>query len=843
MSENRKSENTQKSPSKPWEKKLVKILWILVLGGVSLVFLIFIITNFTKLPSFEDLENPTEDFATEIYFNDNSEMGRFFVKNRVPVNYEDISPHVIHALISTEDERFYRHSGIDFEALFRVLVKSIILQNKNAGGGSTITQQLAKLLFTPKPASNIYARAPQKLKEMVTAIKLERSYTKEEIISMYLNQFEFGYNAHGIKAASETFFNVSQSELSINQAALLVGMLKNPSYYNPRRFPEHARNRRNVVLYQMYKHDHISEELKDSLQSLSVDMSNFTITAHNRGPAPYFRMELKKHLDHLLAQEAYLKPDGSRWNLDKDGLRIYTTLDPRMQMHAERAVNEHMKKLQKDFFRHWSYGATPWSYGTDKDFIELKHRHLENLKMESDRFLTMKARMFDSLLLDIESEFDNIEFTPYTLEVLESAKGDGEYFQELIDDNLVTSSRAEYLETVAKSEAYKTVSREWKAFKEKATKVFEKEIPMTVFAYNDAMQTDTVMSPMDSIKYHRMILQSGVLAIEPGTGYVKAWVGGVDFQHFQNDHVLNRRQVGSTFKPFVYATSIAIQGVSPCTKVLDRLYTIVPGEGNFHLIQPWGPKNADGEFTYEPVTLYEGLRNSINSVSVHLMQQLGDVAPVIQLASNMGIDPDYLPNQPSICLGTPDLSLMSMTGAYSTFSNNGVYVSPTFITSITDSHGNLIYRSITEENQALQPDANYVMVDMLQKAAAGRPGINQLKTVNGGKTGTTQNQTDGWYMGITPNLVVGTWVGGEDRWIRFRSLSMGQGSVMARPIFAHFMKSVENDPEIDFNTQAQFFRPPGELDINIDCDRYDQRGENGEDHPEETSREEEFFGG
>jgi len=836
MSENQRSKNTS---TDSWQRKLVRILWILVLSGVALVFLTFIITSFTRLPSFEDLENPTEDFATEIYFNDNSEMGRFFIKNRVPVDFDQISPNVINALISTEDERFFKHSGIDFEALARVLIKRIILQNKNAGGGSTISQQLAKLLFTQDPASNIFARAPQKLKEMVTAIKLERAYTKEEIISMYLNQFEFGYNAHGIKAASETFFNVSPSDLSINQAAVLVGMLKNPSYYNPRRFPAHVRNRRNVVLRQMYNHNHIGKSLLDSLQAEPVDMSQFTITAHDRGPAPYFRMELKKHIDKLLAQPEYRKPDGSRWNLDKDGLRIYTTLDPRMQMHAEQAVNTHMKKLQDQFFKHWSYGATPWSYGSDKDFVALKNRHLENLKMESARFLTMKATQFDSILVDMEEKYTDIQFTPYTLEVLESARKDGDYFQQMVQDKVLTTERAGYLQKVAKSKEYQAVSEAWQNFKKKADKVFDTKIKMSVFTYDADMEKDTLMSPMDSIKYHRMILQAGVLAIEPGTGYVKAWVGGVDFKHFQNDHILNPRQVGSTFKPFVYATSIAIQGVSPCTQVPDIPYKIYPGEGNFDLLQLWAPQNSDGEWTYQPVTLYEGLRNSINSISVYLMKQLGDVSPVIQLASNMGINPAYLPRQPSICLGTPDLSVMSMTGAYSTFSNNGVYVTPTFITSITDSNGKLIYRSITEENQALQPDANYVMVDMLKKAAAGRPGINQLKTPNGGKTGTTQNQTDGWYMGITPNLVVGTWVGGEDRWIRFRSLSMGQGSVMARPIFSQFLKSLEDDTELKFDTKAQFFRPPGELDINIDCDRYIH----SDDHPEEEPKEEEFFEG
>lgn len=837
------SENKDLSPAERRTKKLVKILWILAIGGVAAVFLVFIITSFTRLPSFEDLENPAVDFATEIYFDDNTEMGRFFIKNRVPVTYEEISPHVIDALISTEDSRYYNHSGIDFIALGRVLFKSILLQNKNAGGGSTISQQLAKLLFTPEPSRNILQRSPQKLKEMVTALKLERSYTKEEIISMYLNQFEFGYNAHGIKAASETFFNTSPTDLNPLQAAVLVGMLKNPSQYNPRRFPERVRNRRNVVLTQMYKHDHITRGELDSLKTKPVDMSQFSIAAHDRGPAPYFRMELKKAVDKILSREENLKRDGSRWNIDKDGLRIYTTINAGMQMHAEKAVNAQMARLQPQFFKHWSYGATPWTYGSDKEYVKLKQRQLEDLKMKTPRFMNMKAKLFDTVLLEVESTFDNIEFTPFTLEVLESAAVDGEYFEELNSDGMITEARAEYLRKVAKSKAYQPVLEHWKMFKTRVDSAFNAKREMKVFAFNEAMEKDTVMTPMDSLRYHRMILQAGVLAMEPGTGYVKAWVGGVNFKYFQNDHVLNRRQVGSTFKPFVYATSIAIQGVSPCTKVLDIPYSIVPGEGSFTLQKEWSPKNADGEFSYDYVTLYDGLRNSINSISVYLMKQLGDVNPVIKLASNMGINPAYLPPQPSISLGVPDLSLMTMTGAYTTFANNGVYVTPTFIRLITDSHGKVIYKSITEENQALQPDANYVMVDMLKKAAAGRPGINQLKTENGGKTGTTQNQTDAWYMGITPNLVVGTWVGGEDRWIRFRSLSMGQGSVMARPIFSNFIKNLEDDSEMNFNTGAQFFKPPGELEINIDCDLYNRKESEKGTHPEESEPEEEFFEG
>lgn len=839
----RKNQSSDKEKNKNWEKRLVRALWTVVIGGVLMVFLVFLITSFTRLPSFEDLENPTEDFATEIYFSDNTEMGRFFVKNRVPVTYDEISPNVINALIATEDVRFYRHSGIDFIALARVVVKTLILQQKSAGGGSTISQQLAKLLFTPQPASNVFQRVPQKLKEMVTAVKLERAYTKEEIISMYLNQFEFGYNAHGIKAASETFFNVLPSELSKTEAAVLVGMLQNPSHYNPRRFPERVRNRRNTVLNQMHKHKHVPSAELDSLKSEPVDMTKFAITAHDKGPAPYFRMELKKSVERILNQKEYLRSDGRPWNLDKDGLRIYTTLDPIMQFHAEKAVENQMANLQPQFFKHWSYGQTPWTYGSDKEYVKLKERHLENLVMNSDRFLSMKSVLFDSLLLDMESTFDNLNFTPFTLEVLQSAKNDDPYFQELVSDRIITQSRADYLLKVAKSDLFKPVSEGWEKFKMKADSVFNTEYEMKVFAFNDEMEKDTILTPLDSIKYHRMILQAGLLAIEPGTGYVKAWVGGTNFRYFQQDHVLNRRQVGSTFKPFVYATSIAIQGVSPCTQVMDMPYTIVPGESNFTVQKEWAPKNADGEFSYESVTLYDGLRNSINSISVYLMKQLGDVDPVIRLASNLGINPDYLPREPSICLGVPDLSLMTMTGAYSTFSNNGVYVTPTFIRLITDSNGRVIYKSTTSENQALQPDANYVMVDMLKKAASGRPGVNQLQTEHGGKTGTTQNQTDAWYMGITPNLVVGTWVGGEDRWIRFRSLTLGQGSVMARPIFSQFIKRLEDDAELDFNKNAQFFRPPGELDINIDCDLYKQRASDDEEHPEEERIEEEFFEG
>ncbi|GAA5219752.1 transglycosylase domain-containing protein [Membranihabitans marinus] len=842
MSDKESNLSSEPTAEKKWKKTLVRGLWMAIFGGFLAAFFIIFIFSLQKLPTFDDLENPTDDIATEVYFSDNTEMGRFFIENRVPITYEEISPNVINALISTEDERYYGHSGIDFMALVRVAVKSLILGQKNSGGGSTITQQLAKLLYTEKPAGSIFQRAPQKLKEWITAVKLERSYTKEEIITMYLNEFDFLYDSHGIRAASETYFNTSPSSLTLNEAATLVGMLKNPTQYNPRISPEKAISRRNVVLGQMEKHDHIDKATLDSLKGLPIDMTEFSRTAHDKGPAPYFRMELKKHVNKILSEKAYLKPDGSKWHLEKDGLKIYTTLDRRMQMHAENAVEWHLKNLQPKLFKHWGYGATPWSYGTDKEYVKLKYRQLDNLKMESSRYKAMKAAEFDPYISEIESVYGNVEFTPYTMVVLTSAAEGDEYFQALIDEKVISEDRAKYLLKVAKSKEFQLVKEKWESFNKKADKVFNTPIEMSVFAYNEDHHVDTIMSPMDSIRYHRMILQAGVLAIEPGTGYVKAWVGGANFKYFQQDHIYTRRQVGSTFKPFIYSTSIAIQGISPCTKVQDIPYTIVPGESNFNLIKEWTPKNANGEYLYEPITLYQGLRESKNSISVYLIKELRDVAPVIKLVSNMGIDPSYLPNEPSICLGVPDLSLMQMTGAYTTFANNGNYVTPTFIRMITDENGKVIYKSITEEQQALQPDANYVMVDMLKNVARGRPGINQLKTVNGGKTGTTQNQTDGWYMGITPNLVTGVWVGGEDRWIRFRSLAMGQGSVLARPIFSEFLKNVENDPELNFDTQAQFFKPPGELDINIDCELYEQQEKNL-DHPEDSPIEEEFFEG
>lgn len=836
------SKEENKVPQKNWQKWLIKILWGGVLFGFFSIFFVIFIISFQKLPTFEDLENPTDDIATEVYFSDNTEMGRFFIQNRVPVTYEEISPNLINALISTEDERYYRHSGIDFLALMRVAVKSVLLRQKNSGGGSTITQQLAKLLYTDKPAGNTIQRIPQKIREWITAVKLERSYTKEEIIMMYLNEFDFLYDSHGIRAASETYFNTSPTDLTESEAATLVGMLKNPYHYNPRIAPEKALSRRNVVLSQMRKHDHITKEVYDSLKILPIDMTEFSRTAHDKGPAPYFRMELKKYVNKLLAQKEYQKPDGSKWHLEKDGLKIYTTIDPKMQKHAEAAVEWHLKSLQPKLFKHWSYGSTPWSYGTDKEYVKLKYRQLENLKMESSRYKVLKAELFDPHTSEIESVFANVDFTPYTMVVLTSAAEDGDYFQALIDENVLSKDRAAYLKKVAKSKEFAALKKRWESFNEEADRIFNTPIEMSIFAYNDENKVDTIMSPMDSIKYHRMILQAGVLAIEPGTGYVKAWVGGANFKYFQQDHIFTRRQVGSTFKPFIYSTSIAIQGISPCTKVQDVPYTIVPGESNFNLIEPWEPKNASDEYLYEPITLYQALRESKNSISVYLMKELRDVAPVIKLVSNMGIDPEYLPNEPSICLGVPDLSLMQMTGAYTTFANNGNFVTPTFIRMITDEHGKVIYKSITEEQQALPPDANYVMVDMLKNVARGRPGINQLKTVNGGKTGTTQNQTDGWYMGITPNLVTGVWVGGEDRWIRFRSLAMGQGSVLARPIFSEFMKRVENDAELNFDTSAKFFRPPGELDINIDCELY-EREENQFNHPEDVPTQEEFFEG
>jgi penicillin-binding protein 1A len=820
----------------PIYRKIVKWLWRLtIVGVVSVVVLFFYLCN-QDLPTFEELENPKSNLASEVYAANGEVLGRYYYENRVPVTFEELSPYIEQALISTEDERYFKHSGIDFEGLVRVALKTGLLRNRSAGGASTITQQLAKMLFTEKPGSG-FERVVQKLKEWIIALKLERSYTKQEIIAMYLNKFNFINGAYGIKAASEIYFDKSQDSLSIEESATLVGMLKNPALFNPVRRIDTVRHRRMVVMKQMQKNEFITQQEYDSLKALPLDMSHFSRKTHADGLAPYFRMELRKELVRILAKDENRKTDGAEYDIYKDGLKIYTTLDPVIQEHAEKAMIEHMARQQETFNKHWK-GKDPWKWrDPTKEPEELRSidrarkKALKNALRQTNRYLSMRHKFLNEILTKIATEFDGFWLKDYEIErIIKEDKKKG-LIARLVSQKMISSERAVKYRNIQKSPNFLTLKENWEALQKRVNEVFNEKTKMKVFAYNDKMEKDTLMSPIDSIKYHHNFLQFGSLAIDPITGHVKAWIGGINHKYFQYDHVTSERQVGSTFKPFIYATAIAQQGISPCFTVFDLPYTIHKGEGNFGLLEDWTPNNADGTYTGNPYTLFKALQWSKNTVSVFLMKQLGDTREVRSLVKGMGIDVDHrrsngtlkVPKQPSICLGASDLTVMEMTGAYTTFANNGTYNKPIFITRIEDKNGNKIFEAIVQENRALNPNANFVILEMLRKVLhQGTPGFSGVKSDLGGKTGTTNDYVDGWFMGLTPNLVVGTWVGGDDRWVRFRSLQYGIGGKMARPYFGKLLKRIEADPDADYDASLRFFRPKGDIGIEINCEVYSQ---------------------
>ena len=842
MQENTDSGNIREQ-RKPTYKRLTKAMWVLTILGILSVVGIFFLLSFSDLPTFEELENPRNNLASEVYAANGDVLGRYFVENRIPVDFADLSPNLTNALLATEDERFYKHCGIDIEALFRVFGKTLLMRNRNAGGASTITQQLAKMLFTEKPASG-FERVSQKLKEWIIALKLEKSYTKEEIIAMYLNKFNFINGAYGIKAATEIYFGKSQDELSINESATLVGMLKNPALFNPVRRPDTTKHRREVVLKQMVKYGTITQDEYDHLRIQPLDMSNFKRNTHSEGPAPYFRMKLGENIKDILSKEENRKPDGSKYNIYKDGIRIYTTLDPQMQAHAEAAMLEHMKALQKKFWKTWKK-KDPWTYRDPLIFdpeeledqeknIKVRQNALVKLIRNSERYEVMRKSYLDKIIAQLNKDFD-YNMRDIDIERLLKEEEESGTIATLVSRKIIESPRAVKYRKMMKSDTWKALKNKWEDLQDAVKEAFEKPVPMRVFAYNDEMEKDTVMTPFDSIKYHRMFLQLGSIAVDPSTGHVKAWVGGVNHKYFKYDHATSERQVGSTFKPFIYATAIAEQGFSPCYKVLDVAHTIHRGEGNFGLQKDWTPANANAEYSGQEFTLIKGLQWSKNTVSVYLMKQLGDTEPVRTLVHNMGLDKNKkrsngtfrVPRQPSICLGATDLTVMEMTGAYTAFANNGRYNKPIFITKIEDKNGHLIYQQMPEDRTALNPNINYVMLSMLRQVMnQGLPGFNKIVSQIGGKTGTTNDYVDGWFMGITPDLVVGTWVGGEDRWIRFLSLHDGIGAKMARPYYAKFLQKVEADPDIDYDKKARFTIPRGDLGIELDCSQYVYQGVN-----------------
>ncbi len=820
----------------PQYRRIVRWMWRLVYAGLIGVAAILIGINFMAIPSFRELEDPNSALASEVVAANGEVLGRYFIENRVPVAYEDLGPHLVNALVSTEDVRYWDHCGVDAWAILRVVGRTMILQDRSAGGGSTISQQLAKMLYSSRDfegmgkLEKLFTLAYRKLREWITAVKLEKSYTKEEIMAMYLNQVNFVNNTYGIRAASEVYFGVEPEQLKIEEAATLIGMLQNPSLYNPVRFPDKCMRRRMIVLYQMYKNGHLTEAQYDSLKVLKIDMSRFKRVTFTDDKAPYLCAELKKDLAVILNQPESRKPDGNKYDIYKDGLRIWTTIDPAYQQHAEEAMAEHMKKIQTRFFTVWK-GKDPWTYRSgDATPEEIQGRQEALLKTirEGDRYQALRPKYLDAVADRVQEKYD-FELRDADIQrMLAEEKKPGEISKQ-VGKKWVTPEQAVAYRRIMGGPEWPEIKKQWTALQAAISKLYQTKTKMKVFTWNNArLEKDTFMSPMDSLKYSRMFLQAGILAVDPLSSEVKAWVGGVNFRYFQFDHIRSQRQVGSTFKPFVYATAISQQGISPCFQVYDQAVTIPARYQNFTNVTDWTPKDAAGYYSNQLMTLKEALKNSVNAVSAYLMKQMGDTEPVRGLVNNMGIDsaarrPDgeyRIPKQPAICLGAADLTVFEMTGAYATFANNGVYGRPYVIKKIEDKNGRVLYNALPEERVALPPNANYVMLDMLKYNVQGAPGINSLKSEVGGKTGTTNDYSDGWFMGVTPRLVVGTWVGGEDRWIRFLSLADGQGAKMARPIFAGFIQRLEKDKASGYDLNARFKRPPGDLGIDINCAAY-----------------------
>ena len=681
-------------------KKQIIFIWTVILSPFFVVFLLVGLASFEffgPLPTFDQLENPKSNLATEIISVDSVVIGKYFFENRTSALREDIPQDFINALLSTEDVRYREHSGIDVRALFRA-VYGVLSGRSQLGGASTITQQVAKMLFTKQPASGL-DRVKQKLKEWVITAKLERRYTKDEILLIYLNRYDWVNNAVGIESASRVYFNKLPKNLNIQESAMLVGMLKNSSLYNPNRRLELTQKRRNTVLYQMNKYEFVSDTLYDSLVQLPIIL-DFKKASHNSGLAPYFREYLRGEMKEWCSTK--IKSDGSRYNLYTDGLKIHTTIDSRLQKFAEEAVSTHLSELQKDFYRHWE-GHTNAPFPED--------------------------------------------FEP-------------EQIEEIIDQAMRRSVRHKRLKGQGKT-------------KGEIKNIFNTKVEMSLFSWNGRI--DTVLSPRDSLLYSKYFLHSGLMSMEPSTGFVKAYVGGINYENFQYDHVTSgKRQVGSTFKPFLY--SLAIQeGYSPCYQVPN--VPVVFDKYKWHLEKDWSPKNSGGEeLEGLTLTLKYGLANSINTVTAYIMKQFGPHA-VVDLAKKIGIKSKILA-VPSLCLGTFDLSVYEMVGAYSTFSNKGVWVEPIFVTKIEDKNGVVLERFIPKSNEAMSEETADVMVRLLQGVVDGvysptakkksGTGVRLrfrygFKNEIGGKTGTTQNQSDGWFMGITPNLVTGVWTGCRER--------------------------------------------------------------------------------
>ncbi len=793
-------------------KKFVRYIKIGLLGGIALAVILFFYISKVLLPDTEELENPKYEIASQFLSSDGKVLGKVFKYNREWLNYEEINPVLVDALVATEDERFFSHSGIDL----RGTARAIVFMGKR-GGASTITQQLAKLFFTERSPSFL-RRVWQKMKEWVIAVEFEKRYTKEEILAMYLNKSDFLYDAVGIGAAAKTYFGKDQKNLNVEEAAVLIGMLKNPRLFNPRIYPQNCHLRRSVVLKQMVKNDFLSEEEYLNKRLKPITLENFKREVHYDGLAPYFRAELLKWLKNLLEQDDYRKPDGSIYNPYVDGLKVYTTIDSRIQQYAEQSMQEHMSQLQQRYFDRWK-GRDFLTYGAEKEETEARKKQLIQLMKETDRYKQIRFRFMSDVFTQIADELGGITLSDDEIFRMFEEEDEEGYMRRLAEKGQITEGSHDKCRNVMESELWPVLKKQWNRMQAAVNKSFNTKVMMKVFAYNASGEKDAFMSPMDSIRYHLQHLQIGSVAIDPRSGNILAWVGGVGHKYFQYDHVNSSRQVGSTFKPFVYSTAIIENALSPCYKVQDMQYCIEANDPHFQLAQSWCPGNADGKFSGESITLRQALKDSKNSVSVYLMKEIGNVESVRNLVENLGIDPKKIPQYPSICLGTPELSALEMAGAYSAFANEGVMSKPVFVTRIEDKDGKVIYSAVPEQKKAINPAFNYVIVDMLKYVAS----VIQPKFLSevAGKTGTTNDYKDGWFVGFTPEVLISTWVGGDQEFVRFTSLSDGQGAVMARPFFEKLLSRIEADNRLGFGKNPVFMRPENEEQIETDCSKYE----------------------
>ena len=788
------------------KKKISKWFWILVISPFALLmFLVLLVWMFADIPSFAELENPDNKLATQIIAEDGEILTTFHIENRTYVSYDELSENLVHAAVATEDVRFYRHSGIDFIGLGRVLFKTILLSNSSQGGGSTITQQLAKTLY---PRAEMEKKIPgiyhikmvwTKLKEWITAVKLERDYTKDEIMTMYLNSIFFGSGAYGVRAASETFFGKHPSELTIEESAMLVGMVNKPTRYNPALNPDKALVRRNFVIGQMEKAGYFDDQAKaagvkttafrDSIRQIPIEL-NYQVQDHNSGHAPYFRdmvrrvMSAKKPkrssysvpedytadslswaTDDLYGWlEKNKKADGTPYDLDRDGLRIYTTINYKMQKYAEEAVHERMRDLQADFRKDLRH-KTNKPFSNDID-APTRDRLMQQARKWSDRYRVLKKKGLND------------------------------------------------------SQIFKT---------------FSEPVNMRVFAYNKKGYIDTTMTPDDSIRYYKSILRTAFVAMEPGTGHVKAYVGGPDYRYFKYDNVRQgKRQVGSTIKPFLYTLAMQ-EGLTPCTKVTNVPVTFLTPGG-----ETWTPRSTDKEeWIGKTVTLKWGLTNSSNNISAFLMKQYGPEA-MADMMKRMGIQ-SHVDEVPSLCVGPADLTLWEMVAAYNTFPSRGVYVTPLFVTRIEDRQGNVLSEFTNRKREAIAESTAYLMVNLMEGVVQGGTASRLRYRYNltgeiAGKTGTTNDNSDGWFIGYTPTLVAGVWTGAEDRQVHFQSITYGQGAHMSLPTWGIFMKKVLADGTLGISADDRFVAPAGEFS-GLDC----TGGDNDASEVYQSKEEEYYF--